>query len=690
MTRSTRLETLLASRACSLTHMLRRGAHTREASQHMDTTWLTAHASPPTSSLTRATLNARRRGVVLAVCAAVGAALLTGAAPALAETCPNEQLRAEDHSTTLPDCRAYEMVTPPFKEAAAASLEYLGNTDFGLYGIAPDGLRVDVNGIGDFGDAKNGYTSDSYELTRTESGWTEENIDLPQSQFAISTDIQTGPELEPVLYSAGPTYKTLEYWLREPDGAVVHLGEAIDGGEGGWSGASADLTHVVFSTSRFGGGEALEDILGHAGAPVPVGVEPDGSACAASFVNGGNPRFAGGVGASPISANGSTVYFYCSGRLFARIDNGEPGAHTVAISMGPATFQVASPDGNVVFYLESGAFQRYDIASNTREEVEPAGAGVSNVVTINGTGEDGAYLYFRASGALTGANSQGHAPVAGEPNLYLLRRDAEFPAGRLSFIGTTVAGAAQATPDGRFLVFTSTADLTSGDTSTASQLFEYDAQSESLVRVSVGQDGFNDNGNTDTFNAEVAEFPVVSDNGEYVAFQSADALTPGALVGEPNVYEYHGGNVYLISDGQRGAVLRGVSASGGDIFFETTDQLVTQDTDTQVDLYDARVDGGFPAAVSSLPTCQGDACQGELSAAPILLSPGSEFQAGVNPPLTGSEVAPAIKAKAKAKPAKCKKGYMKSKRGCVKVRRTKKAAKKSDAGRASNDRRAKS
>ena len=54
------------------------------------------------------------------------------------------------------------------------------------------------------------------------------------------------------------------------------------------------------------------------------------------------------------------------------------------------------------------------------------------------------------------------------------------------------------TPDGSFLVFVSSTDhLTPDDTSTAPQVFEYDAQTGALVRVSIGQDGYNDNGNTD-------------------------------------------------------------------------------------------------------------------------------------------------------------------------------------------------
>ena len=48
----------------------------------------------------------------------------------------------------------------------------------------------------------------------------------------------------------------------------------------------------------------------------------------------------------------------------------------------------------------------------------------------------------------------------------------------------------QASADGRFLVFESVADLTAGDRSSLGQVFEYDAQSEELVRVSVGETGY--------------------------------------------------------------------------------------------------------------------------------------------------------------------------------------------------------
>jgi hypothetical protein len=178
----------------------------------------------------------------------------------------------------------------------------------------------------------------------------------------------------------------------------------------------------------------------------------------------------------------------------------------------------------------------------------------------------------------------------------------------------------------------------------------------------------------------------MSADGQYIFFQSADGLTPeavdqkavgvvegGELAGQPlyvmNVYEYHDGVVSLISDGRdithtpsnSNVSLLGSDESGADVFFDTADQLAPQDTDDNIDIYDARVDGGFPAPPTPLE-CSGEACQGQLSAAPTLLSPGSQFQAGGNPPLAGvAEPAPKPKGKT-AKPKKRHKSA-KGKRG---------------------------
>lgn len=750
------------------------------------------HPSPPSRALRRVLIALIIGGLIVrrpvcagrrqraGLCVAMTLALLAiVATPASAETCPNEAFR-QGPGADLPDCRAYELVTPPFKEAALAPLEAQFSVT-GLAGMSVEGDHVAVVSTGNFGDAQGAGRGNSYELTRTESGWTEQDIDLPESAFPVdelseselsriasepievyaSAPLQASPDFGAFLYQSLGQEGGGSFWAREADGALHHFGP----GTGTFIGASSDLSHVLFEAPNHGGLEE-EDVAG--GRPAPVGLGPGAGLCPAAR--------AAGFGPSGMSANGSVVFFHvpaegCSpgdpavSEIFARIDAGEPGARTVAISepskadceacdtaeaaqkaapAEPEDIDGASADGSRVFFTTSqpllgstaetsANIYEYDFDAPSASSENPdgriiritsgewghEGAQVQGVVKVS---EDGSHVYFVAAGRLEGASNQdGESPKEGESNLYVFQRDAKFPDGQLSFIAGRVSyvnpderysvtpgvGGASVTPDGRFLVFTSSTEgLTPDDTSTANQVFEYDAETGDLVRVSIGQNGFDDNGNTDVFSAFLpgqqgfsAEGPVaVSDDGEYVVFESPDGLTPGALNGAleeirknpyvsgyaENVYEYHDGNVYLISDGQgtSAVALRGMSPSGDDIFFETVDRLVPQDTDAQeVNLYDARIDGGFPAPVSELTSCTGDACQGQLSPAPTLLSPGSEFQAGGNPPLTASETAAKAKPKAKPKakkPTKCRRGYVKKKGRCVKASR---ARKSSDPGR---------
>jgi hypothetical protein len=217
---------------------------------------------------------------------------------------------------------------------------------------------------------------------------------------------------------------------------------------------------------------------------------------------------------------------------------------------------------------------------------------------------------------------------------------------------------AQATPDGHYLVFASSADLTADDTSHVPQIFEYDSEGGisgegSLVRVSIGQNGSYDaNGNVSHFR-EAPQIPrqpfafsdlptsarfglAVSDDGSKVFFTSAASLTPLAVSGEPSVFEYSKGNVYLISDGADASLtgggapavqLYGSDASGSNVFFTTADKLVPQAADTEQTLYDAREEGGFAAPVLS-PGCLGETCRGSFADAPVVGSPpGTSTQA---------------------------------------------------------------
>lgn len=215
------------------------------------------------------------------------------------------------------------------------------------------------------------------------------------------------------------------------------------------------------------------------------------------------------------------------------------------------------------------------------------------------------------------------------------------------------------TANGGFAVFASAQALTgSEDTSTVPQLFEYDAATRNLARVSIGQNGeYKNDGNvTDAAEAPTIRTPQYGSAAKYggfdqpamassatslseggvVAFESTDALTSQAVQGSPNIYEYADGNVYLIAAGgeetelavARGVPrLLGITENGESIFFRSTASLVPQAVDSDSAWYDARVEGGFPAPLASR-ACKGEECLGSVAPAPSLTSPPTAMLPG--------------------------------------------------------------
>jgi hypothetical protein len=483
--------------------------------------------------------------------------------------------------------------------------------------------------------------------------------------------------------------------------------------------------------------------------------------------------------AGPMSADGSTVYFTalggvgCSGsgtnegtpvpadELYARVNGERPDAHTVAISVpspgecgsacqasppSNAQYWYASADGAKAFFTSSQ--QLTDEASSGQENLYlydfanaaghnlidvSAGAAVTggpHVTGVVGISPDGSHAYFLAQGVLTASpNMRGQTARQGASNLYVFERDAVHPQGQIAFIASarlstelSAKSPSNVTPDGRFLVFTSSERLTADDTSMsgAQQVFRYDSQTRQLVRLSVGNGGFNDNGNrpratpcnaqeqcsedahTVPPESRSRRDPTMSDDGAYVFFQSPVALTPQALDdvligtrdGTPeyaqNVYEWHEGHVSLISDGHdtsrdtgqaeycggplalSSVCLLGASSDGSNVFFSTADRLLSADIDEQLDYYDARIctaaDPCIEPAPSAPQPCLGEACHGTPPAPPGLLTPGSSTFDGagnIAPPVnSGSKpTAAQLRAKALAKALRaCRRKHNKHKR----------------------------
>ena len=233
-----------------------------------------------------------------------------------------------------------------------------------------------------------------------------------------------------------------------------------------------------------------------------------------------------GTAGNAISGSGETVFFtahaadqgpeskHCNSagegtgpavnEVYARVDASE----TVDISepsVGPggdcascdesdpkaAVYQGSSEDGSKVFFtteqtLLPGAvgdsLYMYDFDAPVGQRVRLLSREVNSVAA---TGTDGARLYFQSNGELTAkpnGNGESAHEVAGE-KLYVC----DAATGSIAFVAGE-AGGVEATPDGQYALFSSGRDLKgTNDSSTVTQLFEYDTETGGVARVSVGK-----------------------------------------------------------------------------------------------------------------------------------------------------------------------------------------------------------
>jgi hypothetical protein len=764
--------------------------------------------------------------IVLAIFAiAVFAIVGVGAAPALGAGDANTAgchfaESSPGFRSSLPDCRAYELVSPPYADGTIAA----GIYNFGPP-TSPGGEQLLAISFGAFAgteeleQSQTEYGAD-YEFARTPQGWTAEAQDPPASQYpwrllefhgVIPADLGSsvwmveGPTQageEPVSRSWADKTNSL-FAIREPTGEgkgrfavlgpVVAPGHeqsfssnlsVVEGVSGGTPAAAAHVLFAVPDESDFlwpgdgtVEGRSLYEYDGTGdGEPVLVGVRNDGSVAEAAaregktYLNEAAELVSEcGTDYDGMSGSGNRVFFtavaaedevggqkFCAesggagdgtgpavNELYARVD-GTTKVETVKISGSQnAVFRGASEDGTKVFFSEGESLYEYEFPPEgfppEDRRVTPVASGVTSVVTVAKNGER---AYFESTAVLRGQggeeleNANGEKDGEGSVTDRLYVYDTAAPEGsRTAYVARGEGlGQTDTTHDGEFLLFESSQELAkTGDRSpeSAPQLFEYDARSGSVARVSIGQHsttgyeceatkaleaGYNCDGNTENpeYAPRMADVPDSSVAGDgTVVFTSELALTPGAVAGYTirgqnghivsyveNVYEYSAGNLYLISPGdepnpaayeepQTQTRLFGIDESGTDIFFSTADSLVPQDTDTQSSWYDARVEGGFPAPATP-PSCTGQACQGALAPPPALTQPGSTTFSGegnLAPPLT-TPTTPVKKTAAQIRAEKltkalrtCRKEPKKKRASCERAARAKygpaKKAKKS-------------
>ncbi len=671
----------------------------------------------------------------------------------------NEQFRI-GFSARLPDCRAYELVTPSTK--TSVQIEGAGKP-------AAGGDAISFTTHEPLPGAPTG--GESYVASRGLGGWTSEDIIPPESSSGITCEQKLSgvpaysSELSKALLFYGRGSRTSEgapefldtecnaeglqvtsgepvgyenLLLRDNTTGAYELLNAPPAGvtpaDAHFQGASADLSHVVFAelaplTSNAPAGvenlyEWDEGVLRLAsvlkdGAPVrgSLAAPPSGAAVEGSTE----------IGSPAISTDGSHILFTSGGSLYMRID----GERTVQVDedqegsgpSGGSTFQTMSADGSKVLFTDASKLTAKSTAASGEPDLyeceiveeEQAGKRVAtcklsdltvatgsehaDVLSVSALGsQDSAHVYFTAKGVLAGnkreySDSEGHRVVegaeSGKDNLYM------WNGGTTTFIATLVEGGIGAvSPDGSWFAFGSIKSLTGydnfappGDGDPVDEIFLYDAVSQQLVCASC-----NPSGEAPIPSGGSAPQPKqrpLADGGR-LFFETNEALVPSDTNGQVDVYEYEDGQPALISTGTSPESSRfiGASESGSDVFFLSRQQLVPRDTEEEAKvIYDARADGGFAEPSPPLACTTADACRAPVSPLPAIFgAPSSATFSGAGN-LTPSAVKP--KTTLKAKVVKCKKGFIKNKKGkCVRKKTKRRRAKKAAAKRSSNDRRA--
>ena len=656
------------------------------------------------------------------VCALLGGLTLRSA-PALA--CPNEAFRAGP-SSNLPDCRAYEMVSPLDKNG------YFVTSGHGIIDAwgqaAATGGAVAYTANGAFAGAVTNAASNFYLASRASGLWSTEPL-LPPQAFSYNSGLT-----EPVFAAYSPslskgilldatdsppivsgeqqdTVGAANLFLRDNvTGAYSLLNTAAAGVhpltyQPTVDGASADFGTIIFDANGAltpeapaGGVDNLyESVAGAISlvSQIPPAGEPScgafGPACRPAAHGGkfGSENATSNISASgslvhAISSDGSRIFFTVEGHLYVR----ENATTTVQLDAphgpgpgGGGLWATAAGDGSKVFFYDdasagltddtvSGSGENlysYDTLTETLTDLTP-GPEADVQGLVNAASEDGTYLYFVAHGDLTGdeEDNLGHRAEAGAENLYLSHNgvtsfidNLSEPTNPIDSRALLLAehNAARVTPDGRHLAYFAKDLGSDGSRALHAELFEYNADSRQLSHLCMcGRASFpQPEQSTVDFprnqSLSVLQYTrAISDDGSRVFLETEEALLPRDTNGQEDIYEYEqngagscdvlSGCLYLISSGnsaQRSDFVD-ASASGEDVFFTTSQQLVPSDTDGATDLYDARVAGGITPPPSP-PPCVGDGCL-NVPPAPIDATPASlTFSGAGNLP---GEVTPRI------------------------------------------------
>lgn len=506
--------------------------------------------------------------------------------------CANDASRIGS-GALLPNCRAYELVSPLDKEGGDIRVLQDG---FALLAVleqsSESGEELAYGSARSFGGALAAPFTSQYIAKRAAgSEWETHPIDPPRGRPFTEAPAQFHSEFKAFsgdlcdawittyaeMPGAPPGYEPkVQNLLRRhdrlcgPEGfeALAPLpAEGFSVGEGftvELLGTSADGSHAIFSSTdklNEDGTEKTTQLYESVnGAPpgfvcfLPSGAPFGGNCTAGTTVASGNLRPLQGA----ISADGSRIFWSAGGAaarpLYVRID----GTHTVAVSEAAegaegtsgSEFWGAAADGSSAVFTTGdsvtgqAALYSFDVDQEASTKI------AEGVFGVLGIGKDSKRIYFASKKDLAAGASEG------EPNLYLYEAG-----GGTTFIATLSSAdllqavsderygkrTARVTPDGAHALFASVAPLDSEYDNKGAQggqatqeIYRYDANAKTLLCVSCNPSGARPAGPSSIpfLASPLHAARMLSDDGSRVYFESADRLVARDSNGRVDVYQW--------------------------------------------------------------------------------------------------------------------------------------------------------
>ncbi len=330
-----------------------------------------------------------------------------------ADTCPNAEIRNTQFASTLPDCRAYELVSPPEKDGGNVAADNLVLS-------TPDGNAIKYDSPRAFGPitgASTFYEEYISQRSNNSQGWATHpisppqkaqvvNVGMPSMYLAFSEDLSKGVYF--AMSPIGPGHENVaeseNLYLRtdllnpNPDNYELLSDssaprptkvQGFASREINFAAASKDFSHILFSsrdnltpeTSTLNP-ELPKAYEWHNGTVTLAGILPNGEPAESSLPGAGEGAGSETWGTDAMSSNGtrfiftggpltaSDAFFPQGGNIYMRID-GERSIQlnvsersTPDPSKAPATFWGATADDSKVFFTTSRAL--------TDEAIDPS------------------------------------------------------------------------------------------------------------------------------------------------------------------------------------------------------------------------------------------------------------------------------------------------------------------------------